>query len=452
MSRKFFALFTLLLALPALAAADQTFDQQALGKAAERACNRVERVQLGFQGECVADSLSRRVLTGDIVEYTFDLRLGSGPYDVVGMHRVVRETAPFQPVRTNDNIFLLHGDIWGFGAAFLADPSHNLPVFLAQNGVDVWGMDQRWVRVPAAGTDPALMQDWGFQHEIQDMYIALSVARGVRLFTGNGFDKLNLLGWSRGGMISYAYMNAETQVPEGLRNVNGFIPVDTYIKTNVAELQSNACVRSNVRQGMLASQTFADPTGQTVQLFAFLALTFPNEPSPIFPGLTNYQAALEAGQATFILFPPDQQVAPVYHFTGGTFAPEPASSGLPVPTGLLYSSEPTWLTVLQGAAPLQAVREIADAEAVICGQQDTPFDDHFAEITNPVLYVGAGGGFGEFGIYNTTLLGSTDVTIHIVDLMPDAARLLDFGHADLFLGNDAQTLVWQPILTWLQAH
>lgn len=451
MLRKFVALFIFTLALPALAAADQTFDQQALEKAAERACNRIERVQLGFEGECVADSLSRRVLTGDVVEYTFDLRLGSGPYDVIGMHRVVRETAPFQPARTDDSILLLHGDIWGFGAAFLVDPTHNLPVFLAQNGVDVWGIDQRWVRVPASETDFAFMQDWGFQHDLQDLYVALSVARGVRLFTGNGFDRMTLLGWSRGGQIGYVYLNAETQVPEGLRNVDGFIPVDIYLKTDDPALQARACTRLAARQAQIASQTWADSTGTLVQTLGFLAVVDPAGASPVFPGLTNYQAALLTGEATFILLLPNEPV-PFYHFTGGTFAAEPAPSGLPVPTGLLYSPEAAWISALQGASPFQPTRELTDAELVMCEQQDVPFDDHLSDITNPVLYVGAGGGFGEYGIYTTTLLGSTDVTTHIVDLTPHEARLFDYGHADLFLGNDAQALVWQPILTWLQAH
>ena len=62
------------------------------------------------------------------------------------------------------------------------------------------------------------------------------------------------------------------------------------------------------------------------------------------------------------------------------------------------------------------------------------------------------GGFGEYGIYTTTLLGSTDVTTRVVDLQPDELRLFDYGHADLFLGTDAETLVWQPILEWIQTH
>src|SRR5918999_3175833 len=430
MLKKGLVLLSLLLALPGLAAADSILDQQALEQAAERACNRIDRAGLGFEGECVAGSLDRRVLSGDVVEYTFDLILGSGPYDVVGMHRVVRETAPFQPAPTDESLLMVHGDIWGFRAAFLVDPVHNLPVFLAQNGVDVWGIDQRWVRVPPSETSFTFMADWGFQHDIQDLYVALSVARGVRLFTGNGFDRMDLLGWSRGGQIGYVYLNAETQVPPGLRNVDGFIPVDIYLKTNIPDRVEAACRRSAIQEAQHAAGTFQNSTGVLVQTIAFLATVDPAGASPIFPGLTNYQAALLVGEATFILQTPDEPM-PFYHLVGGTFLPGPAPSGLPIPTGLLYSAEADWVAALAGASAFQPTRQLADAELVMCEQQDVPFDDHLAEIDNPILYVGAGGGFGDSGIYTTTLLGSTDVTTHVVSLTPPAARLFDFGHSDL---------------------
>ena len=440
--KKLLAVLVFALALPALAEADRTSDRRALQKAVERACN---------GSGCTAGALQRRVLTGNVVEYTVPVRVGSGPYDVITMYRVVRETAPFRPIRSRDSILLVHGDIWGFRAAFLADPARNLPVFLAQNGVDVWGIDQRWIRVPANLSSYAFMKNWGFRQDIQDLYAALGLARVTRFLTGSGLDKMTLLGWSRGGQIGYAYLNAETQLPGFLRNVNGFIPVDIYYKTDVDAFREAACRRSAARQAQLAAQTWQDSTGTLIQSIASLATTNPGGASPVFPGLTNDQAALLTGEATFILLTPDEPV-PFYHFTGGTFAPAPAPSGLPVPTGLLYSPKPTWLTLLGGAAAVQPTRELADAELVMCEQQDVPFDDHLDEITNPVLYVGGGGGFGEFGIYSTTLLGSTDVTIHVVDLTPPEAQLSDYGHADLFLGNNAQTLVWQPILTWLQAH
>lgn len=452
MRKALVSFLALTFALPALAAAAPRIDKPILQEAAERACPLAETVLLGSTAECKAANLQRRVLSGNVVEYTFDVRLGPGPHDVIGMHRVVREAAPFTPARTSKSVFLLHGDIWGFRAAFLADPVRNLPVFLARNEVDVWGIDQRWIRVPASETDFTFMQDWGLEHDIRDLYVSLGVARGVRFLTGNGFGRMHLLGWSRGGLIGYAYLNAESQLPPALRNVRGFIPVDIYLKTDDENFREAACRRSAAQEAAYDAGQFQNTSGTLVQTIHTLAVTDPAGASPVFPGLTNHQAALLTGEATFVIFPPDQQNVPFYHFTGGTFAPDPAPSGLPVPTGLLYSPESTWLALLGGAAPYQPTRQLADSELVICDEEDVPFDDHLEEITNPVLYVGAGGGFGEYGVYTTTLLGSTDVTTRIVDLTPPDQRLSDFGHADLFIGTRARQLVWRPILNWIKAH
>lgn len=449
MKKLLLAGLTLTFALPALAAAaSRTPDPAALQEVAARACQQA----VGARNGCSLTGFNRRVLTGNVAEYTLNLRIGAGRYDVIRMHRVVRESEPNRPVRTRESVFLLHGDIWGFRAAFLADPRHNLPVHLAENGVDVWGIDQRWIRVPATATDFEFMKSWGLAHEIRDLRTSLQVARGVRALSGNGLDRMHLLGWSRGGLTGYAYLNFESQLPRGRRNVEGFIPVDIYLKTNDPEFREAACRRSEVQEAAYAAGQYQNASGQLVQTIATLATTDPSGASPVFPGLTNYQAALLTGEATFIIFPPDQQNVPFYHFTGGTFAAEPAPSGLPVPTGLLYSPEPTWLALLRGASPFQPARQLADSELLMCDEQDVPWDDHLEDITNPILYVGAGGGFGEYGIYTTTLLGSTDVTTRIVDLQPDAARLADFGHADLFIATDAETLVWDPILDWILAH
>ena len=451
MKQKLLVFLVLSIALPTLAAADPAFDPAALEAAARWACDRAAHAGLAFGEGCAAGPLERRVLSGDVVEYTFELRLGPGPYDVLGVHRVVRESAPFQPVRTADGVLLLHGDIWGYRAAFLADPVHNLPVHLARNGVDVWGIDQRWIRVPASQTDFAFMQGWGLAHDVRDLYHALGMARGVRLHTGHGLDRLHLLGWSRGGMIGYAYLNAETQVDESLRNVAGFIPVDIYLKTDDPGLREAACRRSVQRQAQRDSGTWQDSTGRLVQTISLLSETDPLGLSPVFPGLTNHQAALLVGEATFLLLTPNEP-APFYHFTAGRFAALPSSGGLPVPNGLRYSPEPAWRSMLAGASAYQPTLQLAEAELLMCDEQDVPFDDHLAQVGNPVLYVGGGGGFGEYGLYTTTLLGSADVSHLVVDLMPPDQRLYDYGHADLFLGTDAPALVWQPILDWLRAH
>jgi len=418
------ALFLLALALPGLAAAQ----------------------------EIEASAPERRVLTGNIAEYSFKVPVGPGPNDVIGIHRVVKEVAPGVPARAKKALMMAHGDIWGFRPAFLADPVNNLPVFLAENGVDVWGIDYRWTLVPGSTTDFSFMQDWGIEQDARDLGVALGVARSVRLATGNGFGKMLLLGWSRGGQIGYAYLNAESQVPPGLRQVSGFIPTDIYLKTDNEDFRLAACTRYLGAKQQLDGGVYHNPTGGVVSTVAALATADPSGASPVIPGFTNHQASLAVGSLTFILLPPGLEPVPLYHFTGGTFLP---TSPLPTPTGLIYSPESSLLALEAGASPFQPVKVGADADASTCDDPsivDVAFDDHLADIKVPVFYLGANGGFGESGIYTTTLLGSQDVTSHVVDLQPAAAQLLEIGHGDIFLATDGESLFWQPVLSWIQGH
>lgn len=395
-------------------------------------------------------NVERRALTANVAEYSFKLRVGTGPYDEIGIHRVVKEIAPNIPARSSKAVFLAPGDIWNFRAAFLTG-AKPLPVFLAQNGVDVWGIDYRWTSVPATVTNLSFMADWGIEQDARDLGFAIGVARFTRALTGSGFGKIHLLGWSRGGQIGYAYLNGESQLPPGLRQVKGFIPVDIYLKTDVAQLRDFACQREQATAAAIAGGAYAATSGGLISAIGGLAVTDPNGPSflngPPFnlPGYNNRQAGLLVGQATFGL-QGGLEPAPFYHFTGGNFDAQGK------PTGLLYSNEADLFNFEIAASPVQPNLELLEADAATCEQNDVAFDDHLDNITVPVFYIGAGGGFGEYGIYTTTLLGSTDVTTLVINKVPAAARILDYGHADLFLANDAQTLVWQPLLSWIRAH
>jgi pimeloyl-ACP methyl ester carboxylesterase len=388
--------------------------------------------------------MERRALTANVAEYSFKVRVGSGPYDQIGLHRVVKESAPNVPIRASRAVFLAHGDIWNFRAAFLTG-AKPLPVFLAEQGVDVWGIDFRWTSVPASVTDFAFMKKWGIEQDARDLGVGIAAARFTRALTGSGYGKVFLLGWSRGGQIGYAYLNGESQVPSPFQQVRGFIPVDIYLKTDVEQFRTAACQRQQATEALIAAGTYASTNGVLIATLGNLAVSNPGGPSILDPNLTNRQAGLLVGEATFTFFP-GVEPAPFYHFTGGTFDAQSR------PTGLLYSNEADLFTFEQRSSPFQPNRELADADKATCDQMDVAFDDHLEDITIPVFYVGAGGGFGELGIYTTTLLGSSDVTSLVIHKTPPAARIADYGHADLFLANDAQTLVWQPILSWIQAH
>jgi hypothetical protein len=138
---------------------------------------------------------------------------------------------------------------------------------------------------------------------------------------------------------------------------------------------------------------------------------------------------------------------PVYHFTAASGFD---ASGLP--TGLAFTGPERLFDFQRRASPLQPHRQLLEIEQLACGEVDLPYDDQLGQVQVPVLYVGAGGGFGEEGLPSLSLLGSTDVSSLLVSAFPPELRILDYGHADLWLAEDAGARAWTPILAWLQAR
>src|SRR5688572_19315740 len=148
------------------------------------------RVSPRLRTACEEIQPGRRQLAGNIIEYNFRIPVGTGQYDFIGIHRVVKERAPWRPVRTSRALMMAHGDIWGFRAAFLTPPNRNLPVFLASNGIDVWGIDFGWSLAPSSTTDFSFMRNWGIERDARDLGVALAIARGIRFATNEGAGKM----------------------------------------------------------------------------------------------------------------------------------------------------------------------------------------------------------------------------------------------------------------------
>ncbi len=404
---------------------------------------------------CGPAVIERRQLVGDVFEYSYRVRVGLGAHDVITLHRVAREVAPGVAARALKSVFLVHGDVLGFRAAFLASAAsgevpreQSIAIFLAQRGVDVWGIDLRWVNVPSGTTDFSFMKDWNLGLHARDVGTGMLMARRVRTCGGNGNGRMALLGWSRGATISYAYLNAETRLAPEQRQVSGFIPVDmAYVLApeHTAERQAACQTLTTFSQLQASGQYEGGQVGALLQLLGSLAITAPDAPSPIpmLAGLTNRQAGLLTGSATYLLQNPP--IFPVYHWTGGQFA-------LGLPTGLSWTRERFFFDALVQASPYQSIGEQVDTLAMWCGAPNVPYDDYLREVKVPVLYVGAAGGFGDYGLHSLGKLGSTDVKQLVVKRLPDAARALDYGHSDLWMADDAAATVWTPVLDWLRSH
>ena len=162
------------------------------------------------------------------------------------------------------------------------------------------------------------------------------------------------------------------------------------------------------------------------------------------------QLGLTVGAATFSLLTNEafgiQPAVPFYHFTAGAFG----SDGLPA--GLQHVDPQPFFDFLSTARPYQSFTEMVESERMMCGDESLPYDDHLAQVKVPVLYVGAAGGYGGYGVHSAKQLGSKDVSVHLVQRLPDAWRVADYGHADLFLASDAKQTVWAPILEWMKRH
>jgi hypothetical protein len=337
--------------------------------------------------------------------------------------------------------------------------------------MDVWGVDRRWTFVPDyyPETDVpycyidgcSFMQDWDVALHLADLKLGVKFARIIRGLTGSGWDKMFMLGHSSGAAYAYVYANDEAQMVKWEQDLRGIIPVDMVYKFDPDDpaqipLIDNSCLKCDKLQEKFDSGIFYSDEAVGLKYMAYQADMFPDDPSIIIPGLNQQAAWFFVLSATHMTekdpFYADPEMTsppvPFYHHCAGTFD----ESGLP--TGLQFTNSDYILDFAFAVPSFQSLSDTIEGEALWCSDA-TPYDDHLGEITIPVFYVGVAGGFGEYGVYSTTLLGSydnDDVDTLIVELYSPEAEALDYGHIDLLFADDAESLVWEPIYNWIKSH
>ena len=383
-------------------------------------------------------SVVRTPLSGDIAHYAITLRIGAAPNAVLHLHRVVRERAPGLPRPTAHAVMLLHGDFSSFGTNFLP----GLAPWLAAEDIDVWGLDRRWAAAPA-DADLSDYDDMGLTQELDDIGRALGIARATRSITGSGAGRVILSGFSRGGQLAYAYASSEAARPSWQRHIDGLIPLDVYyaIAPEDEALRQTACANAAFERDQLAAGVVEADNSFFVAM-GELALSAPDEPSPLFEGMTNLGALLFTVGQTYVFFP----ATPLYHL----LAPVLDASGTVI--GLRETPIATAGTWFAGASPHQSMRELAESDGLWCNEPPLAIDAPLDRIEVPLLYLGAAGGFGDHGLYSTTQVRSHDVTTEVIRRLDASREAEDFGHADLLFATDAPALAWPTLASWIRAH
>ncbi|MDT8342109.1 MAG: hypothetical protein RQ751_11410 [Longimicrobiales bacterium] len=385
----------------------------------------------------------RTALGGGVAHYTWEVALGPEPFDVVRLHRVVREQGPDDPVRTRGAIFMLPGSPNYWTQVFLqpaysgaVSPDDAVAIYLAQNDIDVWGIDYAWAQVPAGTTDFTFMREWGFQKDIDFAYGALGVARSLRVASGQGNTPFHVLGFSYGVPIAYAIAGAETQMPPGQRLAKGLVIADFEFLLEDPDRRDAACSYAAATQTKMEAGKYHDAIGATLKFIGTLAAQDPD--GHFFdPVLTNYQFGLFVGAVN---------PGSAWHFVAGEF------DGSGIPTGLRFTDPALWVDLMQNGPLYIPLKADADLASMRCmGDVNTPFDGHLGDITLPILDVDAAGGAGR-GNYTASRTATTEYRQLHIQLLSDAEAALDFGHADLFTASNAESLVWTPLLAWLLEH
>ncbi len=395
-------------------------------------------------------SATRREIADGIAHYQFTVPLGPGPFDVVRLHRVVRERQPYHPAPTTGGVMMTHGASLNFEVFLrLESPDQatrtSAAAYLASHGVDVWGLDFAWALIPPDVTDFSFLKSWGVERDVDHTLAALSIARLIRGKTGQGFGRLHLLGYSYGVGVAYAAAGRETQQHAWLRDIDGILAVDLALKLADADESSRlaACADAASSRELIDAGVYQNDDGLVFAFFSSLAATAPDDPSPIFEGLTNFQAILFIGANTFAF---GDSPAPFWHFVAGDF------NEFGIPVGLLYTDPAVWITGLGSLSPYMPRLANFELAATACDEADLSIDDHLAAIEVPILYLGAAGAFGTLGDYTSSLTASNDVTNVTVQLQPADQAIIDYGHGDLFLARDAADHAWDVLRRWLLEH
>ena len=163
-----------------------------------------------------------------------------------------------------------------------------------------------------------------------------------------------------------------------------------------------------------------------------------------FPISPNLQTAFFLGTNTFLQPDPN---SPTWHFVGSDI-----SQPTDIAFELAYTDPQRWLKLASDLPFFMPQVPGYEFDACICGETEVSLDDYLDQISLPIFYLGAAGGFGQLGLYTTELTSSTDISSHVVMLRGADSPFADFGHADLFMARDAAELAWSPLSDWLLAH
>lgn len=345
----------------------------------------------------------------DVLETRWSLsRPPGGAHDRIGLHRYrkpgPRKAALLYLPGTNMN-----------GVAAVSDEDHNLWIFLARRGVEVFTLDYRTHAVPAAGAaDLAFMRGWDMDAFVADIRAAAERARAE-----SGRSRLFVGGFSRGVSLAYAYAASEPAALAGL------VMLDGSFKNHAPR---GAFDHAAEKKKLEASGAWASDVSGRMGWEQRQKLMQAAAADPLAPA-TDAKYSSIGDQLAEILFSA---------WRPGGLAN--AKGGLSKPQVLAR--------LLAGYDRYYPAVQSVDGQSIADREDDprTPIDDLWGEMKTKVLNftcTGMGGDWILNSVYSADKSGSPDVTLNVLER---------YGHLDVIVGERARAEVFVPALAWLESR
>ena len=389
------------------------------------------------------------IVCDDVAKYRVKINVGPGEYDSIILTNFVRETGPWQS-RANQNLIILPGQ--SLTESFYSD----MAIYYAREGYSVYVLDRRETNVPVTETDFSYMANWTIEEYLKDTYYGVAVSRIHTTLLNNNYNnnkhnninngnnnhfnckapakkvEVTAIGHSHGALILTAYEASEYD-DLFLGGVDKVVPVEIIIKYDPAcpeLIQAQALQFEDISEKMENGTYNSDNMGGMMQL-AYLASSYPEAESPVQPGLTNRQVFRLMASQTYVFS--TYPYTPDYHYWSGNL------------TGLYYVDENRVLSVaLTGGAVPYAPQNLDLYMAGLMGNVDG-YEIDSSGVDSPLLYVGLGGGFGNYGSWwYENEVGKTNQNVSSIIWN-------DQGHGSIALDYNSPDL-WSEINCWLEKN
>jgi len=333
----------------------------------------------------------------------------AGPFDRIEVHRYRVKAAPIA------TLLYLPGTNMN-GEVATTDEDHNLWIFLARHGVEVFALDYR-TRFASASADAsalASMKSWTNEAFVDDIKAAAALARGE-----SGRSQLYVAGFSRGVFLAYAYACSEPG------SVAGLVALDGQFKSHAPKNQYEPDVDLKKLED---SGGWATDVSGRLGWEGRQKLMLATAENPLAPATDPKFKTLGEQLSNLLQFA----------WGPGALANPLGGQSRPEILGRLLAGYDRYYPAIQ------------DPEARRMGDRDddpkTPLDDLWGEMKTPILYFGNARMPGDWllnGIYSAQKSGSPDVTINVLE---------GYGHLDVLISDHARREVFEPTLAWIMSR